>query len=142
MERHREELIMASLGVRVTFKEDIQKVWDVITSVDKYKSWRSDLKEMEIIDEEQYVETTEDGYVTTYIVVRRAEGKRLELEVENETLSGRWVINLTESSEGTEFALQARMSANKFYYQPYVRGYLKNQQLNYMTDLKKILTVI
>ena len=79
---------MASLGVRVTFKEDIQKVWDVITSVDKYKAWRSDLKEIEIIDEEQYVETTEDGYVTTYIVVRRAEGKRLELEVENETLSG------------------------------------------------------
>ena len=36
MEKHKEELAMASLGVRVTFKEDIQNVWDVITSVDKY----------------------------------------------------------------------------------------------------------
>ena len=61
---------MASVGVKVFFRQDIKKVWEVLTSVDQYKTWRTDLKEIEIIDDKCYVESTKDGYDTSFTVVK------------------------------------------------------------------------
>lgn len=41
---------MAISNMKVTFQTDIQKVWDTVTSLEKY-AWRSDLSKIEILNE-------------------------------------------------------------------------------------------
>lgn len=42
---------MATSNIHATFKCDIKKVWDIITSLKDY-SWRSDLEKIEVLREE------------------------------------------------------------------------------------------
>ena len=38
---------MAISNIKVSFQSDVKKVWDIVTSLDKYQ-WRSDLSKIEI----------------------------------------------------------------------------------------------
>ena len=130
---------MASLGTKAIFKQDLQTVWDVIATVENYSSWRSDIKNLEIIDENYYVESTMDGYETTFRVMKKEPFSRIELRMDNVNLEGRWSIQLNRTSEGTEFLLNQTANAYKLYMQPFVRNYLKAQQMMYMENLKSRL---
>ena len=46
---------MAVSNIKANFQCDIQKVWDVITTLQNY-SWRSDLSKVEIVGENQFIE--------------------------------------------------------------------------------------
>ena len=45
---------MAVSNVKVTFQSDVQRVWEVVTSLENY-SWISDLGIIEIINDNQYI---------------------------------------------------------------------------------------
>ena len=51
---------MAVSNIKANFQCDIQKVWDVVTSIHNY-SWRSDLSKIEISGKNQFIEYTKDG---------------------------------------------------------------------------------
>lgn len=48
---------MAIVNVKAIFPCNIQKVWDVVTSIEN-TSWRSDLDKVEMINEKQFIEYT------------------------------------------------------------------------------------
>ena len=48
---------MAVSNIKANFQCDIQKVWEVVFNVEKYKFWRSDLSQTEIINEKQFIDS-------------------------------------------------------------------------------------
>ncbi len=58
---------MATSNVKASFSCDIQKVWDIVTSLENY-SWRSDLSRVEVISENRFIEYAKGGCATTFTV--------------------------------------------------------------------------
>ena len=59
---------MAVSNINTIINHDIQKVWSIVLAVDRYTLWRSDLSKTEIINDEQFIEYTKNGYATTFTV--------------------------------------------------------------------------
>ena len=56
---------MAISNIKVVFENDIQTVWNTVTSLENCQ-WRSDLSKVEVTGEKQFAEYTKEGYVTTF----------------------------------------------------------------------------
>ncbi|MCM1124842.1 MAG: SRPBCC family protein [Lachnospiraceae bacterium] len=123
---------------KVTFPCNIQKVWEVVTSLQDY-SWRSDLSKIEVINENQFVEYTKKGYATTFTVTVREPYKRWEFDMENDNMKGHWTGVFLSGDGQTEMELTEEVTAKKILMKPFVKAYLKKQQALYISDLKKAL---
>lgn len=129
---------MAISNVKAVFQSDIKKVWEVVTSLENY-SWRSDLSRIEILEENQFVEYTKDGYPTTFTITRTEPYKRWEFDMENSNMKGHWTGIFTETGSGTEIDFTEEVKAKKAIMKPFVKAYLKKQQELYISDLEKAL---
>lgn len=130
---------MAVSNIKVVFKRDIQKVWEVVTSLENY-GWRSDLGKIEIKNEKQFIEYTKDGYATTFTVTVKEPCKRWEFDMENDNMKGHWTGVFTQKGEGTEIDFTENVIAKKIFMKPFVKAYLKKQQKQYVSDLQKELS--
>ena len=129
---------MAVSNVKVAFQSDIQKVWDTVTSLEKYE-WRSDLSKIEILKENQFVEYTKEGYATTFTITVTEPCKRWEFDMENDNMKGHWIGVFTSKGGETEIDFTENIVAKKVFMKPFVKTYLKKQQEQYISDLKKTL---
>ena len=129
---------MATTNIKATFQSDIKKVWDIVTSLDKY-SWRSDISRIEIRNETQFVEYTKDGYATTFTITATEPFERWEFDMENDNMKGRWTGLFSQSGGETTIDFTEEVVAKKLLMKPFVKSYLKKQQSLYVTDLKKVL---
>lgn len=80
---------MAISNIRADFHAELQKVWNIVTSLED-TAWRSDLSKVEIIDGKRFVEHTTSGYQTVFTVTAREECKRWEFDMENDNMHGHW----------------------------------------------------
>ena len=129
---------MAISNIKVTFSSDIQKVWEVVTDVKNY-TWRSDLSRTEILSEEQFVEYTKDGYATTFTITVTEPYKRWEFDIENGNIQGHWTGVFSEKDDKTEIDFTEEVTAKKIFMKPFVKAFLKKQQAQFISDLKKAL---
>lgn len=129
---------MAVSKIKANFQSDIQRVWEVVTSLKNY-SWRSDLSKIEIINENQFREYTRNGYPTTFTITRTEPYKRWEFDMENSNMKGHWTGIFTEKDGGTELDFTEEVTVKKFLMKPFVKSYLKKQQELYVSDLRKAL---
>ncbi len=129
---------MAVSNIKVAFQSDIQRVWEVVTSLENY-AWRSDLSKIEIVNENQFIEYTKDGYPTTFTITRTELYKRWEFDMENSNMKGHWTGIFTEKDGGTEIDFTEEVTAKKVIMKPFVKSYLKKQQELYVSDLKNAL---
>ena len=58
---------MAVSNIRADFHAELQKVWEIVTSLED-TAWRSDLSRVEIIDDKQFVEYTTSGCRSIFTV--------------------------------------------------------------------------
>lgn len=130
---------MAVSKVSVFFQSDVQKVWDIMTSLENY-SWRSDLNKIEVIGEHQFKEYTKDGYVTDFTVTVLENCRRWEFDMENDNMTGHWAGIFISKEEGTQLELTEEAEAKKFFMKPLLKPYLKKQQELYISNLRKALT--
>lgn len=129
---------MAVSRIKAYFKCDIQKVWEVVTSLDNY-SWRSDLCKIEIIGENQFIEHTKSGYITTFEIITNDPFKRWEFNMENASIKGHWIGIFRQVNEGTEIDFTEEATPKKAIMKPFIKPYLKLQQKKYIADLRKAL---
>lgn len=129
---------MAISNLKVTFECEVEKVWDIVTSLENY-SWRSDLDRIEILNEKQFVEYTKEGYATTFTITAMETCKRWEFDMSNDNMEGHWTGIFTVQSGKTEIDFTEDVTAKKIFMKPFVKGYLKRQQALYAADLKKAL---
>ena len=124
---------------------EIQKVWETLSAVESYAVWRSDVEQIERNGEKQFTEHTKDGYVTAFMVTAAEPGKRLELDLENSHVKGRWMFTLASKADGTELRLTADAEAKQLTTRPvgksvFERTYLKKEQEQFVRDLKELLS--
>lgn len=129
---------MAVANMKATFQCDIKKVWETMTSLEKY-AWRSDLSKVEILNETQFIEYTKEGYATTFTITVTEPFKRWEFDMENDNIKGHWTGIFTQKGGQTEIDFTEEVTAKKFFMKPFVKAYLKRQQSQYVSDLKKAL---
>lgn len=129
---------MAISNIKAVFQADIQKVWDTVTSLQNY-SWRSDLNKIEVITEKQFIEYTKEGYATTFMVTCNEPCSRWEFDMENSHMRGHWTGVFTSKDGQTEIDFTEDVTAKKAIMKPFVKGYLKRQQEQYIADLQKAL---
>lgn len=129
---------MAVSNVKAVFQSDMQRVWEVVTSLDDY-AWRSDLSKIEILNENQFIEYTKEGYPTTFTITRTEPCKRWEFDMENSNMKGHWTGIFAEKDGNTEIDFTEEVTAKKVIMKPFVKAFLKKQQELYVADLRKAL---
>lgn len=129
---------MTSSSIQANFDASVEAVWDAVTAFDRV-TWRSDLSKAEILDETRFLETTKDGFVTSFTVTLRKPLERLEFDMENNNLSGHWTGVFTKTETGTTVVFTETVNAKKFFLKPFVKMFLKKQQSAYISDLQKHL---
>ena len=129
---------MAISNIKAVFPRDIQELWNIVTSLEKYQ-WRSDLSKIEIINEKQFIEYTKEGFATTFTITVSEPCKRWEFDMENSNIKGHWTGIFTEKDGQTEIDFTEDATATKLIMKPFVKVFLKKQQELYVSDLKKAL---
>lgn len=135
---------MTTSNIRDVIQCDIHKVWETVSTVERYHMWRSDVGRTEVIDEKQFTEYTGDGYSTTFMATAVEPYRRWELDMENSHIKGHWTIVLASKGSETEIDFIAHVSAKKLFTRPvgksvFEKSYLKKEQEQFIVDLKKSL---
>ena len=129
---------MAISNIKAVFPGNVQEIWDIVTSLEKYQ-WRSDLSKVEIINEKQFVEYTKEGYATTFTFTVFEPFKRWEFDMENSNMKGHWIGIFVERNGQTEIDFTEDVIPKKLMLKPFVKAFLKKQQELYVSDLRKAL---
>lgn len=129
---------MAVSKIKAVFQKDSQTVWNIVTSLGHYQ-WRSDLSRIEVINEKQFIEYTKDGYATTFTITVSEPCRRWEFDMENSNMKGHWTGIFTEKDGQTVIDFTEDVTAKKLIMKPFVKAYLKKQQEQYISDLRKAL---
>ena len=130
--------LMATVNMKVIFPCNIQKVWDVVTSLENTE-WRSDLDRVEIINERQFVEYTKSGYPTTFTITAEEVLGRWEFDMENGNMIGHWTGIFSQRNGKTEIDFTEDVTVKKPIMKLFIKSYLKKQQETYIKDLRKAL---
>lgn len=130
---------MGVSNIKATFQCDISKVWNTVTSLENY-SWRSDLSKIEILNDNQFVEYTKEGYATTFTITATEQNRRWEFDMENGNMKGHWSGIFTANDGKTEIDFTEDVVAKKLFMKPFVKSFLKKQQEQYILDLKRALS--
>ena len=85
------------------------EVFAIISDVESFPCWRSDVEKVERIDETRFVEHTGDGAVTYTVDEQRAPERRV-VRIADDDLpyGGAWTYELRPSSSGTELTITER----------------------------------
>lgn len=129
---------MVRSNIKVEFKCDVKKVWNIVTSLKDY-SWRSELEKIEILGEDEFVEYTKDGYKTTFTITATEPYKRWEFDMENDNIRGHWIGIFAGDENHCTIDYTENVSAKKIIMRPFVKRYLGKQQQAYIADLRRAL---
>lgn len=129
---------MAISEIKAVFSASVQDVWDIVTSLENYQ-WRTDLDKIEKLNEKQFVEYTKDGFSTTFTITVSEPYKRWEFDIENSNMKGHWTGIFAEKDGQAEIIFTEDVIAKKAIMKPFVKAFLKKQQTQYVSDLKKAL---
>ena len=121
------------------FPCDVHKAWSVVTTASEYPRWRTDLSRVQIFGPEAFLEYTANGYVTKFTIIRAKPGQLWELEMDNTNLHGRWVGRFRQRGLATVVDFTEYVSVKKVWMKPFVKGYLKKQQAQFITDLRRAI---
>ena len=132
---------MAISNMKATFKCDIQKIWNIVTSLDNY-SWRSDLDRIEVIDENRFVEYTKEGYATSFTITNTEPCRRWEFDMNNDNMSGHWIGIFSYENGITTIDFTENVTAKKLVMKPFVKSYLNKQQSVYAADLERAVSML
>ena len=129
---------MATSRVTEYFLCPVEQVWQTITDLTN-TAWRSDLAQVEILDETHFVEHTKSGYATDFTVTACQPLCRWAFTMENGNMSGSWEGIFEAAEGGTRLHCTETVNAKHWWMHPFVPSYLKRQQKVYLDDLRKEL---
>lgn len=129
---------MAITKIKAEFDCDIQTVWDIVTSLKNY-SWRSDLSQIEILKDGQFIEYSKNGFTTKFTVTDYDLCRRYEFDMENDNMTGHWQGLFTFQYGKTIVEFTEDVTAKKTIMKPFVKTYLKKQQKIYINDLTQAI---
>ena len=128
---------MATSNIKALIPGELRKVWELVLDVENYGAWRSDLSKTEVISDKQFIEYTKDGYPTAFTVTLVEPYRRWEFDMENSNMKGHWTGIFTAKGDETEIDFTEQVEAKKLLMKPFVKSYLKKQQIQFVADIMK-----
>ena len=128
---------MATSNIKALIPSELRQVWDFVLDIENYAAWRSDLCKTEVISDKQFIEYTKDGYPTTFTVTLVEPYRRWEFDMENSNMKGHWIGIFTAKADETEIDFTECVEAKKLLIKPFVKSYLKKQQIQFVADIMK-----
>lgn len=128
---------MATSNTKANIPCELHQVWDLVLDIENYAAWRSDLSKTEVISDKQFIEYTKDGYSTTFTVTLVEPYRRWEFDMENSNMKGHWIGIFTAKADETEIDFTECVEAKKLLMKPFVKSYLKKQQIQFVADIMK-----
>lgn len=128
---------MAVSNMTAELSAEIENVRSVVTSPES--SWRSDLREIRVIDDRHFIEIDKNGFETRFTVTDIKPYSLLRYEIENDNLTGVWTGQFDFKSGKTLIDFTEDITPKKAILKPFVKLFLKKQQKTYLEDLKKAL---
>lgn len=133
---------MTTSNIKANIQCDIHKIWEIISAVEDYHTWRRDVAKTAVIDEQQFIEYTKDGYSTMFTVTAKQPHSRWELDVENSHIKGHWTVVFAPKGCETEIDFTACVTAKGLFTRPtgksvFEKMYLKKEQEQFVMDLKE-----
>ena len=128
---------MATSNIKALIPGELQKVWELVLDIENYGAWRSDLSKAEVISDKKFIEYTKDGYPTTFTVTLVEPYRRWEFDMENSNMTGHWTGIFTAKGDETEIDFTEQVEAKKLLMKPFVKSYLKKQQIQFVADIMK-----
>ena len=129
---------MATSKVTVHFPCPVERVWQTVTDLTR-TAWRSDLAQVEILDETHFVEHTKSGYATHFTVTKTEPYRRWEFDLENSRIRGHWTGLFTAQGTRTQIEFTECVTAKNPLMKLVLKPYLKKQQAQFVQDLKRAL---
>ena len=126
---------MAVSNLKATLICPIEIVWDTVTNLNDY-SWRSDLKDVRIIDENNFIEITKNGVETYFRITECIKYQSWIFEIENKNIKGTWIGKFYAEGDKTILDFTENIVSKKSILKPFISLYLKRQQKIYFRDLK------
>lgn len=128
---------MITSNIKANIPSELRQVWNLVLDIENYAAWRSDLSKAEVISDEQFIEYTKDGYPTTFTVTLVEPYRRWEFDMENSNMTGHWTGIFTAKGDETEIDFTEQVEAKKLLMKPFVKSYLKKQQIQFVADIMK-----
>ena len=128
---------MTTSNIKAQIFCELRQVWDLVLDIENYDAWRSDLSKTEVISDKQFIEYTKDGYPTTFTVTLVEPYRRWEFDMENSNMKGHWIGIFTAKADETEIDFTECVEAKKLLMKPFVKSYLKKQQIQFVADIMK-----
>lgn len=128
---------MITSNIKANIPSELRQVWDFVLDIENYTAWRSDLSKTEVISDKQFIEYTKDGYPTTFTVTLVEPYRRWEFDMENSDMKGHWTGIFTAKGDETEIDFTEQVEAKKLLMKPFVKSYLKKQQIQFVADIMK-----
>ena len=128
---------MAISNIKAVIPGELLKVWELVLDIENYGVWRSDLSKIEVLNDNQFIEYTKDGYPTTFTVTLVEPYRRWEFDMENSNMKGHWIGIFTAKADETEIDFTECVEAKKLLMKPFVKSYLKKQQIQFVADIMK-----
>ena len=130
---------MAISTMKAEFQCEVEKIWDIVTSLEDY-AWRSDLDKIVVVTPgKQFEEHTKEGYVTKFMITTFEPYERYEFDMENSNMLGHWTGVFSVQGNTVSIEFTEHVTPKKIIMKPLVKAYLKKQQLQYISDLEKEL---
>ena len=126
---------MTTSNMKVTILCPIEIVWDTVTNLKDF-SWRSDLKDVKIIDEHNFIEIAKNGIETYFRITECIKYQSWIFEIENKNIKGTWVGKFFSKGDKTILDFTENVVSKKIIFKPFISLYLKRQQRIYFKDLK------
>ena len=126
---------MATSNMKVTILCPIEIVWDTVTNLNDF-SWRSDLKDVRIIDENNFIEITKNGVETYFRITECIKYQSWIFEIDNKNIKGTWIGKFYSKGDKTILDFTENVVSKKIIFKPFISLYLKRQQRIYFKDLK------
>ena len=128
---------METSNIKALIPSELRQVWGFVLDIENYAAWRSDLSKTEVISDKQFIEYTKDGYPTTFTVTLVEPYRRWEFDMENSNMKGHWTGIFTVKGDETEIDFTEQVEAKKLLMKPFVKSYLKKQQIQFVADIMK-----
>lgn len=129
---------MKKFQIKTTLPYDVQRVWDVVTSLDEWQ-WRSDLESIEKIGDNVFIEHSIEGVATVFTIDEVQVHKRYSFQLSNKNIKGKWYGLFQPCAQGCEICFVEELEALNGLAKLMLPMYVKKQQKTYLSDLKKAL---
>ena len=126
---------MAISNIKVTLLCPVEIVWDTVTNLNNF-SWRSDLKDVKIIDEHNFIEISKNGIKTYFRITECIKYRSWIFEIDNKNIKGFWLGKFYSKGDKTILDFTENVVSKKVIFKPFISFYLKRQQKIYFRDLK------